>query len=128
MSVYRRLFVVAAAVVAPAVFAAAPKPDIENGKTQVTTMCGICHAINNEPGGPQQGPSLVGVVGRKAASAKDYPTYTEALKGYKVTWNARNLDEFLASPMTKVPGTMMIMPVPDAKNRADIIAYLATLK
>ncbi len=30
--------------------------------------------------------------------------------------------------MSKVPGTQMVMPVPDAKNRADVIAYLATLK
>ena len=41
---------------------------------------------------------------------------------------AKTLDEFLVNPTTKVPGTMMLIPVPDAKTRADIIAYLATLK
>ncbi len=81
MSAYRRLFVVAAAVMAPAAFAAAPKPDIENGKTQFTIVCGICHAASNEPGGAQIGPNLVGIVGRKAAAQKDYPNYTSGPEG-----------------------------------------------
>jgi cytochrome c len=128
MSVYSRLFLVAAAIVAPTVFAAAPKPDIENGKNQFTTVCGICHSGSKEPGGPVLGPTLFGVVGRKAAADKDFANYTAALKAYQVTWNAKTLNEFLENPAAKVPGTMMIMPVPDASNRADLIAYLATLK
>ncbi|MEO8309483.1 MAG: c-type cytochrome [Pseudomonadota bacterium] len=128
MSAYRRMFIVAAAIVAPAVFAAAPKPDIENGKDQFTSVCGICHSSSKEPGGPVIGPNLAGVVGRKAGTAKDFPNYTAALKAYNVTWNARTLDEFLVNPAAKVPGTLMAMPVPDAKDRADVIAYLASLK
>jgi cytochrome c len=128
MSVYRRLFVVAAAMMAPAAFAAAPKPDIENGKVQFDSLCGICHSATKEPGGPVNGPTLFGIFGRKAGSQKDFALYTSALKSYKVTWNARTLDEFLENPSGKVSGTMMIMPLPDATNRADVIAYLATLK
>jgi cytochrome c len=128
MSAYRRLFVVAAAAMAPAVFAADPKPDIENGKNQFAVVCATCHSASKEPGGPINGPTLFGIVGRKAASQKDFALYSTALKSYKVTWNARTLDEFLANPSGKVPGTMMIMPVADARNRADVIAYLATLK
>jgi cytochrome c len=128
MFAYRRLFLVAAAVVAPAVFAAAPKPDIENGKSQFTAICGICHSASKDPGGPVMGPNLLGVVGRKAGTEKTYAMYTAGLKKYGVTWNARTLDEFLENPMGKVPGTTMAMPVPDAKNRADVIAYLASLK
>jgi cytochrome c len=127
MSVYRRLFVVAAAVVPPALFAAAPKPDIENGKTSFAQQCGICHGVTKEAG-PPMGPNLLGVVGRKAGTEKTYPSYSAALKAYKVTWNARTLDEFLVNPMTKVPGTTMPMMIPDAKTRADVVAYLATLK
>lgn len=128
MSAYRRLFVLAAAALAPAAFAAAPKPDIENGKTMFTALCGICHATSKDAVGATVGPNLLGVIGRKAGSVKDFPGYTSALKAYGVTWSARTLDAFLLDPAGKVPGTLMAMPVPDAKNRADVIAYLATLK
>jgi len=126
MSVTRSasLLAVAALVAAPSAFAA----DAAAGKTVFDTLCIACHSTTTEPGGPVVGPTLAGVVGRKAASVKDFQMYTPALKGHNVTWNAKTLDEFLASPMTKVPGTMMVMPVPDAKQRADVIAYLETLK
>jgi cytochrome c len=127
MSAHRRLFVVVAAVVAPAVFAAAPKPDIENGKNSFEQQCGICHSAEKDV---EKGlaPNLVGVVGRKAGTHKLFPSYTGALKSSGITWNAKSLDEFLVNPTAKVPGTMMPIPVPDAQTRADIIAYLATLK
>jgi cytochrome c len=127
MPAYRSLFVIAA-LVAPATFAAAPKPDIENGKTIFSQQCGICHAANKEPGGPNLGPNMVGVVGRKAGTLKDFPMYSAPLKAYGVTWSAKTLDEFLTNPMAKVPGTTMPMLLPDAKIRADVVAYLATLK
>jgi cytochrome c len=67
-------------------------------------------------------------MGRKAATVEGFPMYSPALKGSGITWNAKLLDEFLANPMGKVPGTMMVISLPDAKERADVIAYLATLK
>jgi cytochrome c len=128
MSAYRSSLVIAAALVAPALFAAAPKPDIENGKTIFAQQCGICHAVNKEPGAPNLGPNMVGVVGRKAGTLKDFPMFSAALKAYGVTWSAKTLDEFLINPMAKVPGTTMPMLLPDAKIRADVVAYLGTLK
>jgi cytochrome c len=128
MFAYRRMFVIAAAFMAPAVFAAEAKPDIENGKTQFMIVCSICHSATKEPGGALLGPSLFGVMGRKAAGEKSFTNYTDALKKYSVTWNAKTLDVFLENPAGVVESTNMIMPVPDAKNRADIIAYLATLE
>ncbi|HUG72169.1 MAG TPA: c-type cytochrome [Steroidobacteraceae bacterium] len=118
------LLAVAALLAAPTAFAA----DAANGKAVFEkNACNICHVVSDEPG-PATGPSLVGVVGRKAATVKDFAMYTDALKKSNLTWNAKNLDEFLAGPMTKVPGTMMLIPVTDAKERADLIAYLTTLK
>ncbi len=127
MSAYRRLFLVAAAVLAPAAFAAAPKPNIENGKTTFTLQCGICHSVEKD-GGAVIGPGLIGVVGRKAASNPDYPLYTTALKESKITWNAKSLDEFLTNPGAKVPGTTMPGIITDPIVRADVIAYLGTVK
>ncbi len=127
MSVTRsvRLLAAAALLAAPTAFAA----DAEAGKAVFAKYaCATCHATTAGPGGPPTGPTLAGVVGRKAATVKEYPMYTDALKKHGVTWDARTLDEFLASPMTKVPGTMMVMPVADATERANVIAYLETLK
>ena len=127
MSVTRSvgLLAVSALLAAPGAFAA----DAAAGKTVFEKYaCGTCHSTTTEPGGPVTGPTLAGVVGRKAATVKEFPMYTEALKKHGVTWDAKNLDEFLANPMAKVPGTMMVMPVPDATERANVIAYLETLK
>ncbi len=122
-----RLLALAALLVTPAVFAAG-NADVENGKTIFAQRCGICHAVSKDPGGPTLGPSMVGLFGRKAGTEKDFPSYTAALKAYGVKWSAKTLDEFLPSPMDKVPGTQMPMVLPDDKERADVIAYLATLK
>lgn len=125
MSVKRssvRALVLASLLATPAAFAA----DAAAGKAVFDKLCVACHSL--EPGAVQIGPPLQGVVGRKAASVKEFAMYTPALKAYNVTWDARTLDEFLASPFTKVPGTNMVMPVPDAKERADLISFLSTLK
>jgi len=126
MSVFRNasLLALAAVLATPAAFAA----DAANGKAVFETKCGICHANSNAPGGPVAGPNMVGLVGRKAASVEGFPMYSPALKASGLTWNTKLLDEFLVNPMAKVPGTMMVISLPDAQERADVIAYLATLK
>ena len=125
MSEFRnRLLALAAVLAVPSAFAA----DAANGKAVFETKCGICHAANTAPGGPVAGPSMVGLVGRKAASVEGFPMYSPALKASGLTWNTKLLDEFLVNPMAKVPGTMMVISLPDAKERADVISYLATLK
>jgi cytochrome c2 len=81
-----------------------------------------------ETGGPNQGPNLLGLVGRKAGSQPDFPMYSEALKSSGITWSKKALDKFLINPGDKVPGTLMPMQIPDDKMRADVVEYLATLK
>jgi cytochrome c len=71
-------------------------------------------------------PNLYGVVGRKAASTAF--GYSAALKASGLTWDPATLDRFLTSPMKLVPGTRMLIPVSDPKQRADLIAYLGSLK
>jgi cytochrome c len=121
------LLAVATVLAAPAVFAA-DKPDVENGKAVFEAKCAICHASNNEPGGPLTGPSMVGIVGRKAGTQKDFPMYSSALKDFGVKWSTKSLNEFLMNPGSKAPGTTMVMVVEDDKERADVVAYIATLK
>ena len=83
--------------------------------------CSLCHQIKDDG----QGPRLGGVVGRKAASVPGVD-YTDALKKLGVTWTPDKLDLFLSDPAKMAPGTAMPISVPDAAERRDLIAYLAT--
>jgi cytochrome c len=127
MPTFHRFLLVAAAVVVPALCTAGSKPDVENGKATFNIMCGVCHSVQ-QTGGPHEGPNLLGVVGRKAASQPEFANYSPALKASKLTWSKKTLDKFLVNPGAKVPGTLMPMQIPDNKMRADVVAYLATLK
>lgn len=93
--------------------------DAAAGEDVFLDRCALCHVA--EGGGP--GPSLKGVVGRKAASVPGF-AYSDALKASARTWTASTLDEFLTDPAKSVPGTAMPIKVPDAKERADLISYL----
>jgi cytochrome c len=124
---FRHFFLVTAAILAPAMCAAEATPDIENGKATFNVMCNVCHSVQ-VTGGPGEGPNLIGLVGRPAGSQPAFTKYSEALKASGLTWTTENLDRFLVSPMAMVPGTFMPMLIPDDKTRADVIAYLATLK
>ncbi|HEX4742324.1 MAG TPA: c-type cytochrome [Caulobacteraceae bacterium] len=107
----------------PVLARSAPATDPAAGQQVYETRCSFCHG---EGGVGGQGPSLVGVVGRKAGSFANF-AYTPALKASGLTWTAADLDRFLTNPAALVPGTSMPMSVPDAQERADLIAYLASL-
>lgn len=88
-------------------------------------VCGSCHTV--EPGRNGAGPSLAGVWGRKAGTLPGFP-YSPALASSGIVWNAQTLDTWLQGPMRMVPGTRMVVGVPDAQARKAVIAYLETLK
>ncbi len=104
--------------------------EVSRGKAFFRQNCALCHAAvlgprNNAIGG--QGPSLVGVAGRRAGSGPNF-NYTKALADSGLVWNAEALNRFLANPVSAVPGTTMLVSVPDETNRRNLVAYLATLK
>ena len=89
--------------------------------------CPACHSVT--PGDTSMvGPSLFGVVGRKAGTTPSLLGPSEGLTKYGVTWSAETLNEFLVNPSAKVPGTAMAGILTDPQQRADVIAYLSTLK
>lgn len=99
--------------------------DAANG-AKLYAQCKICHAL--EPGKHGLGPSLHGVVGRKAAALPDF-NYSPAMKASGKVWTNAALSDYLRAPMKVVPGTKMAFAgVANDKSRADIIAYLDTLK
>jgi nitrite reductase (NO-forming) len=98
------------------------KGDVAAGR-QVYRKCQACHAM--EPRKNLVGPSLAGIVGRKAGSVPNY-SYSPAMKNANVTWDAKTLDAYLADPQKVVPANKM--PFPGLKtehDRTDVIAYLA---
>jgi cytochrome c len=99
--------------------ASAAAADIENGK-ELYGRCLACHALEYDRVGPRH----CGLFGRPAGSVKGF-AYSEAMKRSKIVWDDKMLDRFLANPLKTVPGTAMTYAgVPDAKERADLIAYL----
>jgi cytochrome c len=84
------------------------------------SRCLGCHAIEYN----RTGPKHCGLLGRSAGSVPGYE-YSAAMKKSGIVWNRKTLERFLADPTKTVPGTTMTYAgVPDAKERADLIAYL----
>ena len=93
----------------------------EAGKAVYDLKCKACHMSIVAP-------KLNGVAGRKIASAAGY-TYSEALKAKSSQrWTDANLSAYLTNPVGWAPGGKMAMAEPDGAARANLIAYLKTLK
>jgi cytochrome c len=112
-----RVLPLALGFAAPA--AAAPAP-------AAFATCRACHATM--PGQSLIGPTLFGVVGRKAAAVPGF-AYSPPFKALKVTWNDATLDKWLTNPAAMAPGTRMAYPgIADPAQRKAVIAYLKTLR
>lgn len=93
--------------------------DAANGKRLYESRCIGCHSIDSN----RVGPAHEGVFGRRAGAVPDYD-YSEALKQSQLVWSAQNLDRWLGNPEALIPGQKMWYSVDDARERADLIAYL----
>ena len=97
--------------------------DAARGKDAYEARCGGCHSVETDRIGPRHS----GVVGRKAGSVEGF-AYSPAVKASGVVWSAQTLERWLADPEALIPGQRMGYSLGDAALRADVIAYLATLK
>ena len=84
--------------------------------------CIACHSternVNNV------GPSLHGVFERKAGELPDF-RYSPAIRRSGISWTPQTLDAFIADPQKVVEGNRMpFSGMPDARERADLIAYM----
>ena len=115
------------AAAAPAEAApAAEKTPEERGKIAFRE-CATCHTVKKD-GGNMVGPNLFGVYGREAGKVEDF-AYTDAMKESGLVWDEPTLNAYLENPMVYVRGTRMAYPgQKNAEKRADIIAYLKSLK
>jgi cytochrome c len=101
--------------------------DASAGKDVFKSECAECHTVRQ--GRNKKGPSLFGIVGRKAASLTDY-NYTDALRARTDwVWTPEKLHEYLSKPAKETnPGTRMKYDgLTDAQQLDDLITYLGTV-
>jgi cytochrome c len=103
----------------------APAGDAVRGEKRFKALCGTCHSV--DPAKKTIGPHLKGVMGRKAGTVAGF-AYSTGMKAAGWTWDAARMDPYLAKPGAVVKGTKMVNVVANPKDRADIIAYLATVR
>jgi cytochrome c len=118
-----RVWIAVSAAMAFAGAANAQTAEMARGAAVYEDHCSGCHVLE----GIGQGPSLRGVMGRKAGTLPGFD-YTPALKGSGLTWTTANLERWLVGPPKLVPGTTMTEVVPSAQERHDLLAYLAALR
>jgi cytochrome c len=103
--------------------ASAVPGDAERGKAVFERRCTGCHALDSN----REGPHLRGVYGRKAGSVPDFE-YSAAIKRSGLIWDEINLERWLRGTDEMVPDSNMGFSVPKAQERADIIAFLRTVR
>ena len=93
--------------------------DAALGKSLYASRCAACHSLQFN----SVGPTHQNLFGRRAGTASGY-AYSPALKQSQVVWGEDTLSRWLADPEKFIPGQRMFVSIPDAKERADIVAYL----
>ena len=102
-----------------------PEPKPVDAATLFKQQCGTCHTTNDaDP--VRQGPSLFGIVGRKAGKVAGFH-YSSNLAAADFVWDDTHLDAWLTNPQDVVPGAIMPYRQAKADVRAKIIAYLKEL-
>jgi cytochrome c len=99
--------------------------DTTHGK-QLFQACAACHGAEGKGG--TLGPSLVGIVGRRAGALDDF-RYSNAMKRSDLTWDDASLRDYVSNPQGKIKGNRMpFSGVSSPGDADDIVAYLKTLK
>jgi cytochrome c len=120
----------------------APGAEPVDGKALYQSNCSNCHGVISVGGRSRvdsmpipvdfqlavalpHGPTLKGVVGRKAGTVAGYgysPAFLAAMRD--VVWTRATLDRWISDTRAWVPDAIMVYRQPDAAIRARIIDYL----
>ena len=100
-----------------------PPGDAKTGAALYQQHCTACHAIDSN----KIGPAHRGVVGRRVGSLPGYK-YSAELAASRLRWTPQTLNKWLGDPEDLVNGQRMGFLIESEQERADLIAYLVTLK
>ena len=105
----------------------AAQEESEDGQVAYNNACRTCHSF--KPDDNRLGPTLHGIVGRKAGSIEGF-AFSPSMKASGITWDEATLDKFISDPNQVVSGNKMqpFGGVADAGERKKIVDYLKTLK
>ena len=93
------------------------------GQISYNNACRTCHSIRE--GDNRLGPSLYGIVGKKAGTISGYDS-SPAMRQSGIVWDEKNLDKFIADPEAVVHGNAMkpYGGIASEEERQKIISYL----
>ncbi|MBT6108670.1 MAG: c-type cytochrome [Rhodospirillales bacterium] len=107
--------------------ASVPVGNVSNGMIVAAKRCTVCHTFDRG-GKVTFGPNLYDMVGKPSAAIEGY-NYSDALANANLMWTDVNIDGFLADPEGFLKGTKARFPgLKSAQDRADVLAYMKTLK
>lgn len=96
------------------------------GRQLFNHQCSACHSLDTSKNA--FGPSLVGVMGRPAASVPRF-AYSKAMEASGITWTEDNLRQWITDNEALVPGTRMRhVAISDRAEQDYLISFLRTLK
>jgi len=116
-----------AILAAVAAMAQMPLPEAKppDGPTLFKQQCATCHT-NNLTDPARQGPSLFGIVGRRAGSVEGFH-YSAGFAKADFAWDDARLDTWMINPQAMIPGAVMAYRQAKPEIRSAIIAYLREL-
>ena len=105
----------------------AAQEESDDGQVAYNNACRTCHSF--KPDDNRLGPTLHGIVGRKAGSIEGF-AFSPSMKASGITWDEATLDKFISDPNQVVSGNKMqpFGGIADAGERKKIVDYLKTLK
>ncbi|MBX3498235.1 MAG: c-type cytochrome [Alphaproteobacteria bacterium] len=104
-----------------------PNGDAAAGKIAFDRKCLTCHTPD-KGGANKVGPNLFGIHGGKKAHLAGF-AYSANMQAKGGEWDDATLNEFLWKPATYIRQTKMAFAgLSNDKERADVIAYLKSLK
>ena len=99
--------------------------DVAKGK-RVFNKCKTCHEL--ETAKNKIGPTLQGVIGRKAGTVPGFK-YSSAMQNAGIVWDEKTIQQYIADPKKMIPGNKMVLaPIKSEDQREDVVAYIKSMQ
>jgi len=96
---------------------------VQRGQAVYAAQCMACHSLDDNLAGPRHRD----VLNRRAGSVPGFD-YSPALRNSRLVWTPEHLLAWLEDPEALIPGQGMDFYLEQARDREDVVAYLASLE